>query len=184
MQTQLPQLVQRNRQHPKVERNADGCIGPADGVDVEAVARVLPVPVGPVVRDGTALEDANEDKCQAKDNDKADAAPDEAPHALRREDAQVEEENSELEQRHVCKVENFDNVEELDESVNLRRGQRPDVAAEAIGRQALDVHDAARYADDRRHQRHPVIPTNAARHKDAVRKTGHQKDARDDAERD
>lgn len=61
--------------------------------------------------------------------------------------------------------------------------QRPDVAADAVGRQAVAVDDGGGHADERGEQREPVVEVDVEAREDLEGEALQDEEAGDDAER-
>lgn len=64
-QLQSEDLVKWKDQHPDVEQDADDRVTPSKCVYVDALAVMFQVPVHPIVADRSALEDGDNDECEA-----------------------------------------------------------------------------------------------------------------------
>lgn len=158
VQLELGDLAQRDANHPNVEGDADGGVGPAKGVDVDAPPRRVRLDVlRPEVVDGGALEDGGDDKGRAVEGVGDDGGPEQPPDRLAREDADVEERQAELDERQLREVQHLHDVQPLGKRGQLVRRQRPGVLAQAVGSQAPDVDDDARDADGQRDQDDLVV---------------------------
>ena len=157
------ELGERDGQHPDVKRDANRGVGPRDGVDAQAFALVLAVPVRPKEADRVALEDGQEEKHHAEQDAEDDGSPKQATHALAREDAQVEEQQAQLDQHDLGEVENRHEIEIKEEVGYFLRRERPDVASYAVGRCAVVRDDHARNGDDDEDKDDIVVRGHATR---------------------
>lgn len=181
VQVELSQLRHGDDQHPYVEGNADGGVGPADGADVDAGALVLAVPLGPEVADGLALEDGDGDEDGAEDDVEDDGGPEDGAGRVRGEDAQVEEEQRQLQQRDLQKVQDGHDVEELAEARDALKVDGPNVLAEPVGRQPVHVDDGAGDARDDGGEDEPVVEADLELGVNLVHEPLQDEDARYDA---
>lgn len=157
VQVEALELRQGNRQHPKVDDDADCGIGETNNVDVGALPLVLAVPLCPEIADGLALEDGDDDEDGGEEGVEDDGSPEQLAHPLGREDAQVEEQQRGLQQRDLRKVQDRHDVEVHAKLCDLVEWDRPDVAPQPVGHGAVYVDGLARRRADARDQDEPVI---------------------------
>lgn len=182
-QIQTRQLPQRNGQHPAIKHDANHRIRPRQPVHIDTPARVLAIPLCPKVLHGTTLQRRNKQKHQTVQRSKGDRPPEKPLHSHGREDAYVEEQQRQLQCRHLEKVQNLHDEEEFGKVGNLRRRHGPHIPAYAVWRQRHGVQNGARYAADQRHEREPVIEPEVEVSPDLVGEPLDDEDGGDDAKR-
>lgn len=97
VEVKLLKLRQGDGQHPDVEDDTDSSVGPGDDSDIKTFTLMHTIPFGPKVTDGLTLKDGDKDKDDAKYAVEDGRGPESPPHALAGEDAEVEEEQGQLE---------------------------------------------------------------------------------------
>lgn len=179
MQLQLPQLAERNHNHPQVHGDADRGMRPPKGVDIDAVARGLGVRVAvPEKRNRHALHNTRDNKRHARRNIKDDRRPEQPACPLAWKDGQVKDGQRQLDKGNLGEVQHLHGVEKGAKVVNLGRGEGPDVAAHAVRGEAQDVDDGGRDADDHGGEDGVVVPAEGA----AVAVVALEDEAHDDEE--
>lgn len=115
------------------------------------------VPLLPEIADRLTLEDGDDDEDGGEDGVEDDGSPEQLAHHLGREDAQVEEEQRELQQRDLRKVQDRHDVEVHSKLCDLVEWYGPDVASQPVGHGAVHVDGLTRRRADARDQDEPVI---------------------------
>ena len=104
MEIEHSDLAERNPNHQDVNSDADCRIGPAHGVDVDAVPSGRLDILGPEVADGRTLKDGRRHKGYSKKNVEDCGAPEQATDSFSRENIEVEERQAELDEGEFGKV--------------------------------------------------------------------------------
>lgn len=129
VQIELQHLRHREANHPDIERDTCCCICPAQSVQINASSMVFSVPLIPIVIDWPALEYADKDKDDVVYNVEANGTPDQLPKGGTWEDPKVEEEERQLQQCNMRKVEYLHSIKYVEKARELFESNGPDVPA-------------------------------------------------------
>lgn len=151
------QLPQRYGEHPYVKGDTDGRVDPGDGVRVHAVSLMLQIPLLPEESHRTTLQrgDRHEDDAvQCRKHNRPNQHP---PDPLADEHAHEEGQQSQLQQTHVRQVQQLQRIEVLEEGGALVGREGPEVEADAVGHEPVDLDDGRGHAGDLGDEGEPVI---------------------------
>lgn len=99
MQLQTTKLPHRNGQHPEIEGNVDGGVGPGHSIDIDAVTLRGNRPLGPISINGRTLENAGKNKGNTVGDDDGKGPPQQSSSRGPRENAHIEGEESKFNER-------------------------------------------------------------------------------------
>lgn len=105
---------------------------PREGIDVEAAAAVLAVPVLPEETYGLALEEVGDNEAPNHEEVESLGGPYGAAELWVREEPQVKEQDGRLDQPEGQRVEDLEDEEDLEELCDAPRLEGPDVPAETV----------------------------------------------------
>lgn len=158
----MSELVDRDGDEPHVDGDADGPVGPGQGVKVDAPA-LAALELGPKVRQRHALAERDEDKGDAEENVEQPRQEQQPPHRSAGEYGQVEPDHGKLEGKGLEKVEELHGPEPDGEVPERLRRQGPDVSSQPVVHEIDVVDDGGRYAGEPCGEDQPVVGSKSIR---------------------
>ena len=107
---------------------------------------MLTIPSLPIETNWPALENCEEEENCAKSTVECNSHPNQSPDALSWKNPQIEEQNGKFQKGDLCEVKYLHNVEHMNEVRDLFECNSPNVCAEAVRGEAVDIQHRARYS--------------------------------------